>query len=40
VSAAAGIRPAGYAATAAAFLDEAAADGDGGDLAERQLAAL
>ena len=40
MSAAAGMRPAGYAATAAAFLDEAAADGDGGDLAVRQLAAL
>ena len=34
------IRPAGYAATAAEFLGEAAADGDGRDLAVRQLAAL
>ena len=34
------IRPAGYAATAAEFLDEAAAAGDGRDLAARQLAAL
>ncbi|GEM_PF-6024977 len=34
------IRPAGYAGTAAEFLDEAAADGDGRDLAVRQLAAL
>jgi hypothetical protein len=34
------IRPAGYAATAAEILDEAAADGDGQDLAARQLAAL
>jgi hypothetical protein len=32
--------PAGYAATAAGFLDEAAADGDGQDVAVRQLAAL
>lgn len=34
------IRPAGYAATAAWFLDEAAVDGDGRDLAVRQFAAL
>jgi hypothetical protein len=34
------VRPAGYAATAAGFLDEAAADGDGQDVAVRQLAAL
>jgi len=34
------MRPAGYAATAAGFLDEAAADGDGRDVAVRQLAAL
>ena len=34
------IRPAGYAATAAEFLDEAAADSDAPDLAVRQLAAL
>jgi hypothetical protein len=34
------IRPAGYAATAAQFLDEAVDDGDGRDLAARQLAAL
>jgi hypothetical protein len=34
------VRPAGYAATAADFLDEAAADGDGEDLGVRQLAAL
>jgi hypothetical protein len=34
------MRPAGYAATAAAFLDEAAVGGDGRDLAVRQLAAL
>ena len=34
------IRPAGYAATAAGFLAEAAADGDGRNLAVRQLAAL
>ena len=34
------VRPAGYAATAAEFLDEAAADGDGRNLAVRQLAAL
>jgi hypothetical protein len=33
------VRPAGYAATAAEFLDEAAA-GDGKDAAVRQLAAL
>ena len=32
--------PAGYAATAAEFLDEAAADSDAKDLAARQLAAL
>ena len=32
--------PAGYAATAAEFLDEAAADSDAKDLAPRQLAAL
>ena len=30
------IRPAGYAATAAEFLDEAATDGDGRDLAARR----
>jgi hypothetical protein len=35
-----GVRPVGYAATAAGFLDEAAADGDGRDLAVRELAAL
>jgi hypothetical protein len=40
MSAAAAVRPAGYAATAAGFLDEAAADGDGHDVAVRQLAAL
>ena len=40
MSAWAAIRPAGYAATAAEFLDEAAADGGGDDLAVRQLAAL
>jgi hypothetical protein len=34
------VRPAGYAATAAGFLDEAAADGEGHDVAVRQLAAL
>jgi hypothetical protein len=34
------VRPAGYAAAAAGFLGEAAADGDGRDLAVRQLAAL
>jgi hypothetical protein len=34
------IRPAGYAATAAQFLDKAADDRDGRDLAARQLAAL
>jgi hypothetical protein len=36
------VQPAGYAATAAGFLDEAAADrdGDGQDVAVRQLAAL
>ena len=34
------IRPAGYAVTAAEFLDEAAADSDGKDVAARQLAAL
>jgi len=34
------IWPAGYAATAAEFLDEAAADSDAKDLAARQLAAL
>ena len=34
------IRPAGYAATAAGFLDEAATDADERDLAVRQLAAL
>jgi hypothetical protein len=34
------VRPCGYAATAAGFLDEAAADGDGRNLAVRQLAAL
>jgi hypothetical protein len=34
------VRPAGYAATAAEFLDEAAADSDGKDMAVRQLAAL
>jgi hypothetical protein len=32
--------PAGYAATAAEFLDEAAAGGDGTDLPARHLAAL
>jgi hypothetical protein len=40
VSALGDIRPAGYAGTAAEFLDEAAADGDGRDLAVRQLAAM
>jgi len=40
VSAAHSIRPAGYAATAAGFLDEAAAGGDGRDLPVRQLGAL
>jgi hypothetical protein len=34
------VRPTGYAATAAEFLDEAAADSGGRDLAARQLAAL
>ena len=34
------IWPAGYGATAAEFLDEAAADSDAKDLAARQLAAL
>ena len=34
------VKPRGYAATAAEFLDEAAADGDGRNLAVRQLAAL
>jgi hypothetical protein len=34
------VHPAGYAATGAEFLDEAAADGDRKDLAVRQLAAL
>jgi hypothetical protein len=34
------IRPAGYAATAAQFLDEAAGDRDSKDVAARQLAAL
>ena len=34
------VRPAGYAATAAEFLNEAAADSDGRDVAVRQLAAL
>jgi hypothetical protein len=37
---AASIRPAGYAATAAQFLDEAADDRDSKDMAARQLAAL
>jgi hypothetical protein len=40
VSVAGSVRPAGYAATAAGFLDEAAVDGDGRDLAVRQFAAL
>ena len=40
MSAAGSVRPAGYATTAAEFLDEAAADGDGRNLAVRQLAAL
>jgi hypothetical protein len=39
MTAAGSIRPAGYAATAAGFLDEAAA-GDEKDVAVRQLAAL
>jgi hypothetical protein len=34
------VKPRGRAATAAEFLDEAAADGDGRNLAVRQLAAL
>jgi hypothetical protein len=34
------IRPAGFAATAAEFLDEAAGDRDSKDVAVRQLAAL
>jgi hypothetical protein len=34
------VRPAGYAATAAQFLDEAADDRDGQDVAVRQLPAL
>jgi hypothetical protein len=34
------VRPAGYAATAAGFLGEAAADGDAKGVAVRQLAAL
>jgi len=34
------VKPRGYAATAAEFLDEAAVDGDGRNLAVRQLAAL
>jgi hypothetical protein len=34
------VRPAGYAATAAEFLNEAAADSDAKDVAARQLAAL
>ena len=40
MSAAGSIRPAGYAATAAEFLDEAVADADSKDMAARQLAAL
>jgi hypothetical protein len=40
VTALGSVRPAGYAAAAAEFLDEAAADGDGQDVAVRQLAAL
>jgi hypothetical protein len=34
------VRPAGYAATAAQFLDQAAGDRDSKDVAVRQLAAL